>query len=79
MSELRNLFWERSNVTDKYGQKSVFGDGHSYGLGYEWLLEKYKNIKSNILEIGTNIGGGSSCFCDYLPLCSFYSVDIEKK
>ena len=76
---LRKIFWSRSTVTDKYGQKENFGEGHSYGLAYELILEKYRGVPSNILEIGTNFGGGSACFCEYLPQNNFYSLDITDR
>jgi cephalosporin hydroxylase len=61
-----------NNCTDK-------NTVHSYLNTYEKLLEKYKNKKNNILEIGIGSGGSIKLWNDYFPNSMIYSVDIEDR
>ena len=46
--------------------------GHGYSIFYEKKLEKFKNKKINILEIGSYAGASAAAFAKYFPDQMFF-------
>ncbi len=51
--------------------------GHGYSPYYEKKLEKYKNKKINILEIGSYAGASAAAFVKYFSNSKVYCFDIN--
>tara|TARA_Y100000817_G_scaffold313359_1_gene309327 strand:+ start:1411 stop:2154 length:744 start_codon:yes stop_codon:yes gene_type:complete len=51
--------------------------GHGFSKFYEKKLEKYKNIKINILEIGSYSGASAAAFVKYLPNSNVFCFDVN--
>ena len=75
-NSLDNLFYEygsdKANIF-KHTQKS----GHGYSCYYEKKLEKFKDKKINILELGSYAGASAAAFVKYLPNSKVYCFDIN--
>ncbi len=51
--------------------------GHGFSNFYEKKLEKFKNKKINILEIGSYAGSSAAAFIKYLPNSQVFCFDIN--
>ena len=51
--------------------------GHGFSKFYEKKLEKYKEKKINILEIGSYAGASAAAFAKYLPNSKIFCFDIN--
>ncbi len=51
--------------------------GHGFSKFYENKLEKYKNKKINILEIGSFSGASAAAFVKYLPNSNIFCFDVN--
>tara|TARA_B100000963_G_scaffold361098_1_gene394846 strand:- start:1437 stop:2180 length:744 start_codon:yes stop_codon:yes gene_type:complete len=51
--------------------------GHGFSNFYEKKLEKFKNKKINILEIGSYAGSSAAAFVKYLPNSQVFCFDIN--
>ena len=75
-NSLDNLFYEygsdKANIF-KHTQKS----GHGYSSYYEKKLEKFKDKKINILELGSYAGASAAAFVKYLPNSKVYCFDVN--
>lgn len=50
---------------------------HNYTGIYAYLLEQYRDISCNLLEIGTQYGGSALLWHEYLPNCWMDLVDLK--
>lgn len=50
---------------------------HNYTGIYAYLLEQYRDINCNLLEIGTQYGGSALLWHEYLPNCWMDLVDLK--
>ena len=50
---------------------------HGYSVFYEKELKKFKNVNTNILEIGSYSGGSAAAFSKYLPKSNIFCFDIN--
>ena len=57
--------------------KKTQNEGHGYSKFYEQELEKFKNKKINILEIGSYAGASAAAFVKYLPESNIFCFDIN--
>ena len=51
--------------------------GHGFSIFYEKKLEKYKDKKINILEIGSYAGASAAAFVKYFPNSKVYCFDVN--
>ena len=51
--------------------------GHGFSKFYESKLEKYKDKKINILEIGSFSGASAAGFVKYLPNSNVFCFDVN--
>ena len=51
--------------------------GHGFSKFYEEKLEKYRNKKINILEIGSYAGASAAAFSKYIPNSKIFCFDIN--
>ena len=63
---------DKANIF-KYNQKL----GHGFSIFYEKKLEKYKDKKINILEIGSYAGASAAAFVKYFPNSKVYCFDVN--
>ena len=57
--------------------KKTNQQGHGFSNFYEKKLEKFKNKKINILEIGSYAGSSAAAFVKYLPNSQVFCFDIN--
>ena len=57
--------------------KKTNQQGHGFSGFYERKLEKFKNEKINILEIGSYAGSSAAAFVKYLPNAQVFCFDIN--
>ena len=57
--------------------KKIKNKGHGYSKFYKQKLEKLKNQKVNILEIGSYAGASAAAFAKYLPDSKIFCFDIN--
>jgi len=57
--------------------KKTQNEGHGYSKFYKQKLEKLKNKKINILEIGSYAGASAAAFAKYLPMSNIFCFDIN--
>ncbi len=57
--------------------KKTENKGHGYSKFYEEKLDKLKNQKINILEIGSYAGASAAAFVKYLPESNIFCFDIN--
>ena len=57
--------------------KKTKNKGHGYSKFYEQKIEKLKNRKINILEIGSYAGASAAAFVKYLPESNIFCFDIN--
>ena len=57
--------------------KKTENKGHGYSKFYKQKLEKIKNKKINILEIGSYAGASAAAFVKYLPESNIFCFDIN--
>ena len=57
--------------------KKTKNKGHGYSKFYKQKLEKLKNQKINILEIGSYAGASAAAFVKYLPESNIFCFDIN--
>ena len=57
--------------------KKTENKGHGYSKFYKQKLEKIKNQKINILEIGSYAGASAAAFVKYLPKSNIFCFDIN--
>ena len=57
--------------------KKTANKGHGYSEFYKKKLEKIKNQKINILEIGSYAGASAAAFAKYLPNSNIFCFDIN--
>jgi hypothetical protein len=50
---------------------------HGYHFFYPLFLEKLRDTKFDMLEIGYGSGESMKMWCDYFPNCNFYCIDIN--
>lgn len=50
---------------------------HGYHFFYPSFLDKIRDEKFNMLEIGYGSGESMKMWCDYFPKCNFFCVDIN--
>ena len=63
---------DKANIFKKTKNK-----GHGYSKFYKQKLEKLKNQKINILEIGSYAGASAAAFAKYLPESKIFCFDIN--
>ncbi len=63
---------DKANIFKKTKNK-----GHGYSKFYKQKLEKLKNQKVNILEIGSYAGASAAAFAKYLPDSKIFCFDIN--
>ena len=63
---------DKSNIFIKNNKK-----GHGYSKFYEKKLEKFKDKKINILEIGSYAGASAAAFTKYFPHSNIFCFDIN--
>ena len=63
---------DKANIFKKTKNK-----GHGYSKFYKQKLEKLKNQKINILEIGSYAGASAAAFAKYLPDSKIFCFDIN--
>ena len=57
--------------------KKTNQQGHGFSSFYEKKLERFKNKKINILEIGSYAGSSAAAFVKYLPNAQVFCFDIN--
>ena len=57
--------------------KKTKNKGHGFSKFYKQKLEKIKNQKINILEIGSYAGASAAAFVKYLPESNIFCFDIN--
>ena len=57
--------------------KKTENKGHGYSEFYKQKLEKIKNHKINILEIGSYAGASAAAFVKYLPESNIFCFDVN--
>ena len=57
--------------------KKTKNKGHGFSKFYKQKLEKLKNQKINILEIGSYAGASAAAFVKYLPKSNIFCFDIN--
>jgi predicted O-methyltransferase YrrM len=57
--------------------KKTQNKGHGYSKFYEQKLEKLRNKKINILEIGSYAGASAAAFAKFLPMSNIFCFDIN--
>ena len=57
--------------------KKTNQQGHGFSNFYEKKLEKFKNKKINILEIGSYAGSSAAAFVKYFPISKFFCFDLN--
>lgn len=69
---MKKSFFELSDLagTDKVRP-------HGYHFFYPPFLEKMRDEKFNMLEIGYGEGQSMKMWCEYFPNCNFFCVDID--
>ena len=76
LSNLDELFHfygsDKANIFKKTQKK-----GHGYSTFYEKKLEKFKDKKINLLEIGSYSGASAAAFSKYLPNSNIFCFDIN--
>ncbi len=76
-------FKDLDNLFHYYGSdkanffKLTNESGHGYSKFYEKKLEKYKEKKIKILEIGSYAGASAAAFSKYLPNSKIFCFDIN--
>ena len=76
INSLDGLFYHYgSDKADIFKQKE--NKGHGYSKFYKQKLEKLKNQKINILEIGSYAGASAAAFVKYLPESNIFCFDIN--
>ena len=76
INSLDGLFYHYgSDKADIFKQKK--NKGHGYSKFYKQKLEKLKNQKINILEIGSYAGASAAAFVKYLPESNIFCFDIN--
>ena len=76
INSLDKLFYhygsDKSDIFKKTEKKS-----HGYSKFYKQKIEKLKNQKINILEIGSYAGASAAAFVKYLPKSNIFCFDIN--
>ena len=76
IDSLDRLFYHyRSNKADIF--KKTEKKSHGYSKFYKQKIEKLKNRKINILEIGSYAGASAAAFVKYLPESNIFCFDIN--
>ena len=76
VNSLDGLFYHYgSDKSDIF--KKTENNGHGYSRFYTHKLEKFKNKKINILEIGSYAGASAAAFAKYLPESNIFCFDIN--
>ena len=69
------LYYYGSDKADVF--KKTKNKGHGFSKFYKQKLEKIKNQKINILEIGSYAGASAAAFVKYLPESNIFCFDIN--
>ena len=76
LKSLDELFYhygsDKAEIFKKTNQQ-----GHGFSSFYEKKLERFKNKKINILEIGSYAGSSAAAFVKYLPNSQVFCFDIN--
>ena len=76
IDSLDRLFYHYgSDKADTF--KKTENKSHGYSNFYEQKIEKFKNRKINILEIGSYAGASAAAFVKYLPKSNIFCFDIN--
>ena len=76
INSLDELFYHYgSDKADLF--KNTYNKGHGYSKFYKQKLERFKNKKINILEIGSYAGASAAAFIKYLPESNIFCFDIN--
>lgn len=67
---------ELDNLGLKYGTDKA-SDRHDYLRGYELFLERYKNEKITVMELGVEKGQSLKMWTEYFPNAHLLGVDIN--
>ena len=63
---------DKANIFKKNGE-----EGHGFSKFYEKKLEKFKNEKINILEIGSYAGASAAAFTKFIPKSNIFCFDVN--
>ena len=74
MSSLIALFEKYQSVDNHFGTDK--NTSHSYGDLYEQLFQPYRDVATNILELGVFSGASAQVWTEYFPNAHVDGVDI---